>query len=421
MKKIFLILTLFFVFCVNVFASPADFFKSYPNGSIEIDIKWENDELYYNSYFYNANHNKINAKQNWDDFKTNGLLDDIYNILNKNYSNKNMTVSVLLNISPKNKPTMTSKYYNSNNILLKEIIEDKFIVKQKTYDEYGNLISEAEKNEKKNTYHIKTYDKNLKSYAEMEVLFNKNEINFKGNKEDLGYYVSDSYAIESHYTFKKLNQKNLSKILSNLRYYNYEDVVSGYEKIYDNNKPFEYTEKTYKNGKLIDTKEYDDSKNTSKNEVQNSNNSNKIKKVSLNKNDNSSENNSSWYYFIGALVIVIIILGIYRLFKAFPKTKYLSYGQQIRIFQILMKYNENDKELFSAFRVNGIGTGYYSVGSMWIGYDKIYIYAKVFSVFFIPTPIILGYLLCYDEKRILASFSEETFSKAKKEIEETVL
>ena len=57
-----------------------------------------------------------------------------------------MTVSVLLNISPKNKPTMNSKYYNSNNILLKEIIEDKFIVKQKTYDEYGNLISEAEKN-----------------------------------------------------------------------------------------------------------------------------------------------------------------------------------------------------------------------------------------------------------------------------------
>lgn len=45
----------------------------------------------------------------------------------------------------------------------------------------------------------------------MEVLFNKNEINFKGNKEDLGYYVSDSYAIESHYTFKKLNQKIYQK------------------------------------------------------------------------------------------------------------------------------------------------------------------------------------------------------------------
>ena len=295
------------------------------------------------------------------------------------------------------------------------------------------MISEAEKNEKKNTYHIKTYDKNLKSYAEIEVLFNKNEINFKGNKEDLGYYVSDSYAIESHYTFKKLNQKNLSKILSNLRYYNYEDVVSGYEKIYDNNKPFEYTEKTYKNGKLVDTKEYDSSninadtfKNISKNEVQNSNNnfsnnSNEIKGVSLNKNDNSSENNSFWYYCIGALVIVIIILGIYRLLKAFPKTKHLSSSQQIRIFQILMKYNENDRELFSARRTNGIGTGYYRVRSMTVGYDKVYIYAKVFSILFMPTPIILGYLLCYDKKHILASFSEETFSKAKKEIEETVL
>ena len=142
-------MTLFFVFCVNVFASPADFFKSYPNGSIEIDIKWENDELYYNSYFYNANHNKINAKQNWDDFKTNGLLDDIYNILNKNYSNKNMTASILLNILEKNKLTITSKYYNSNNILLKEIIEDKFVIKIKNYDEYGNLLGETEKTKKR--------------------------------------------------------------------------------------------------------------------------------------------------------------------------------------------------------------------------------------------------------------------------------
>ena len=356
MKKIFLILTLFFMFCLSIFASPADFFKSYPNGSIEIDIKWENDELYYNSYFYNANHNKINAKQNWDDFKTNGLLDDIYNILNKNYSNKNMTVSVLLNISPKNKPTMTSKYYNSNNILLKEIIEDKFIVKQKTYDEYGNLISEAEKNEKKNTYHIKTYDKNLKSYAEMEVLFNKNEINFKGNKEDLGYYVSDSYAIESHYTFKKLNQKNLSKILFNLRYYNYEDVVSGYEKIYDNNKPFEYTEKTYKNGKLVDTKKYTNTPSTntinfknnlndintktksSTNNLSVSNNYNITNNIDKESNNlgtstplKNEENNSSYIIliFIISILVLILIINIYKLFFKKNKEKKLKHFECI--------------------------------------------------------------------------------------------
>ena len=356
MKKIFLILTLFFVFCLSIFASPADFFRSYPNGSIEIDIKWKNDELYYNSYFYNANHSKINAKQNWDDFKTNGLLDDIYNILNKNYSNKNMTVSVLLNILPKNKPTMTSKYYNSNNILLKEIIEDKFIVKQKTYDEYGNLISEAEKNEKKNTYHIKTYDKNLKSYAEIEVLFNKNEINFKGNKEDLGYYVSDSYAIESHYTFKKLNQKNLSKILSNLRYYNYEDVVSGYEKIYDNNKPFEYTEKTYKNGKLVDTKKYTNTPSTntinfknnlndintktksSTNNLSVSNNYNITNNIDKESNNlgtstplKNEENNSSYILpiFIISVLVLILIINIYKLFFKKNKEKKLKHFEYI--------------------------------------------------------------------------------------------
>ena len=116
---------------MNIFASSADFFRAYPKGSIEIDIKWENDEFYYNSYFYNTNHNKINPKQNWDDFKTNGLLDDIYNILNKNYSDKNMTVSVLLNISEKNKPTMTSKYYYSNNILLKKLLKTNLLLNKK--------------------------------------------------------------------------------------------------------------------------------------------------------------------------------------------------------------------------------------------------------------------------------------------------
>ena len=182
MKKIFFIMTLFLVICVNILASPLDFFKSYPNGSIKLDIKWENNELYYNSYFYNASYNEINPKKNWDDFKTIGLLSDIHNTLNKNYSNKNMTASISLSILEKDKLTITSKYYNSDNIIQKEIVEDKFVIKIKNYDEYGNLLGETEKNEKKNTYYVKTYDKNLKSYTEMEVLFNKNEINFKGLK-----------------------------------------------------------------------------------------------------------------------------------------------------------------------------------------------------------------------------------------------
>ena len=60
MKKIFLILTLFFVFCLSIFASPADFFKSYPNGSIEVKIDWDKGEGYYNAVFYDDNGNKKN-------------------------------------------------------------------------------------------------------------------------------------------------------------------------------------------------------------------------------------------------------------------------------------------------------------------------------------------------------------------------
>ena len=86
-----------------------------------------------------------------------------------------------------------------------------------------------------------------------------------------------------------------------------------------------------------------------------------------------------------------------------------------------MKYDENKKGLFSAYRMNGVGTGYYRIRSMIVDNEKVYIYAKMFSVIYVPTPITLGYLLCYNKKQILASFSNSTFKEAKKEIKETVL
>ena len=68
MKKIFLILSLFFVFYVNVFAYPSDFFKSYPNGNIKIDIDWDNGKGYYNANFYDGKNNKVKSKKNWENF-----------------------------------------------------------------------------------------------------------------------------------------------------------------------------------------------------------------------------------------------------------------------------------------------------------------------------------------------------------------
>ena len=121
------------------------------------------------------------------------------------------------------------------------------------------------------------------------------------------------------------------------------------------------------------------------------------------------------------VVIGLIAYTIFKIFTAFPKTNNLTEEQRDRIFKILMKYDEHKEELFSAYRLNGVGTGYYRVRSMIIDNQKLHIYAKMFSFLYIPTPITLGYLLCYNKDQILASYSNATFKEAKKEIEENIL
>ena len=136
------------------------------------------------------------------------------------------------------------------------------------------------------------------------------------------------------------------------------------------------------------------------------------------------ENKVKYYttiFAFGTVIIGLIVYTIFKIFTAFPKTKHLTDEQRNRIFKILMKYDEGKKELFSAYRLNGVGTGYYRVRSMMVDNQKVYIYAKMFSFLYIPTPITLGYLLCYNKDQILASYSNATFKEAKKEIEENIL
>ena len=131
-------------------------------------------------------------------------------------------------------------------------------------------------------------------------------------------------------------------------------------------------------------------------------------------------------YYTGIFAFWTVVIGliaytIFKIFTAFPKTNNLIDEQRNRIFKILMKYDEHKEELFSAYRLNGVGTGYYRVRSMMVDNQKVYIYAKMFSFLYIPTPITLGYLLCYNKDQILASYFNATFKEAKKEIQETVL
>ncbi len=126
------------------------------------------------------------------------------------------------------------------------------------------------------------------------------------------------------------------------------------------------------------------------------------------------------YGIFGTILALIIYFVIFKL-TAFPKTSNLSDEQREKILKILIQHDENKKELFSVSRFCGIGTSYSKVGSLVVDSEKVYIKAKIFSLFRIPFPKVFGYILSYDEDQILASYSNATFKEVKKEIEDTVL
>ena len=126
------------------------------------------------------------------------------------------------------------------------------------------------------------------------------------------------------------------------------------------------------------------------------------------------------YGIFGTILALIIYFVIFKL-TAFPKTSNLSDEQREKILKILIQHDENKKELFSVSRFCGIGTSYSKVGSLVVDSEKVYIKAKIFSLFRIPFPKVFGYILSYHEDQILASYSNATFKEAKKEIQETVL
>ena len=141
--------------------------------------------------------------------------------------------------------------------------------------------------------------------------------------------------------------------------------------------------------------------------------------------ENENIKNKVIYYTIiftfGTVIIGLITFTIFKMFTAFPKTKYLTDEQRSRIFKILMRHDDGNKELFSSYTLNGVGSSYYRVASMMVDNEKVYIYAKMLSFIYLPTPITFGYLFGYSKDHILASYSNATFKEVKKEIEDTVL
>ena len=137
----------------------------------------------------------------------------------------------------------------------------------------------------------------------------------------------------------------------------------------------------------------------------------------------TTENKFEKYLDYGIFGTILALIAYFIIFKltVFPKTSNLSDEQREKILKILIQHDENKKELLSASKFCGIGTSYSKVGSLAVDSEKVYIKAKIFSLFRIPFPKVFGYILSYDEDQILASYSNATFKEVKKEIEETVL
>ena len=341
MKKIFLILTLFFVFCVNVCAYPSDFFKSYPNGNIKINIDWDKGKGYYDANFYDGKNNKVKAKKNWENFWDINSFQEFYDTLKNKYSNQK--IRVLVNITNEEHPIgmfLNAKFYNSKGILVREANNDRFSHNTKIYDGNGKLINETENNIQQNEFIFKKYGKNSKLLKETYISFDYNQIGVKA------YNNNNILIMESSYTIKNLDFDNVKIIMSNLfKNANYQNVLDGYEKFYDDNGNLEL-ENIYKNGELIDTKEYDIEKNIlnkNDNYISSINNNQNIVDNTNKESNNLNNNDTSSYIlpiFIYSILILFIIMYMYKLF--FNKKKKLKYFEYIDLGdRKAVKYKDN--------------------------------------------------------------------------------
>ena len=265
----------------------------------------------------------------------------------------------------------------------------------------------------------------LKYNEETELMYvNDEKEPFTGIAKD--FYEDNSLKVE--YPHKNGKIEGLAK-----EYYpsgklkseeNYVDgQLNGKAITYYENGNIEY-EENYKDGKLEgEIVFYDENGNMELKAIYKDDKVDKVIDVKTGEEISDEKNKFEAYleYSIFGVIIALYIFFIIFKLTAFPKTSNLSDEQREKILKILIQNDENKKEIFSASKFYGIGTGYSKVASLVVDSQEVYIKAKIFSFLFIPVPIVLGYLLCYDEDQILASYSKTTFKEVKKKIQETIL
>ena len=245
--------------------------------------------------------------------------------------------------------------------------------------------------------------------------------------KSIGYYENGNLEYEENYKDGKLdglvkNYYENGQLKAELNYKN--GKLDGLARAYHENGQL-HIEENYKDGKLEgESTNYDENGNLTSKAIY------KDDEIVENlfgdtEEDTSSKNNKLKGYtgpiILCGLIGLYVFLTAYKKLKSFPKTSHLTDEQRSRIFKILMKHDEGNKELFSSYTLNGVGSSYYRVASMMVDNEKMYIYAKMLSFVYLPTPITFGYLFGYSKDHILASYSNATFKEVKKEIEDIVL
>lgn len=205
--------------------------------------------------------------------------------------------------------------------------------------------------------------------------------------------------------------------------YYYKNGKLKAELIYVNDKLNGNMKEFYENGNLKTTSQWNRFLDGEKIEYHKNG---KIKKKEIYKNGELQKDGLSKFWNI----LVILAFGIpfltlpfsfFKIYKQFPKVKLLDEYQKEKILEILVKYNSQITSLHSSYSINGTGTTYVKIRNFKIREEKFSILAKMYSVFWMPMPYIIGYIVCHDKDKIISSFSKESFQKIKDEIQEKIL
>ena len=255
----------------------------------------------------------------------------------------------------------------------------------------------------------------------------ENYVDGQLNGKVITYYENGNMEYEQNY--KDGNLEGLTKTYYESGKLNLElnyknDLLDGLSKGYYENGQLRI-EENYKDGKLEgESTNYDENGNLTSKAI--FKDDEMVEKLFGDSEEDAPSKNNKLKGYTGPIILcgligLYVFLTAYKMLKSFPKTSHLTDEQRSRIFKILMKHDEGNKELFSSYTLNGVGSSYYRVASMMVDNEKMYIYAKMLSFVYLPTPITFGYLFGYSKDHILASYSNATFKEVKKEIEDTVL